>query len=128
MNMTCYNAFDSARLDKDMRSKCLGNSNCTLSGLKSYVTAKKDVCTHEEASFFVQYYCKQNQQQLMEKFHEGTIIACVSVFCCLFFIVMNFYLRRSTEIKHVEWDVATLTAGDYAVDMKLAPQQYALFL
>lgn len=39
-----------------------------------------------------------------------------------------YYLRSITQIKHVEWDVATLTAGDYTVDMKITHQQYCLFL
>lgn len=62
------------------------------------------------------------------KHKEGSIVACIAVFSCLFFLVMNFYLRRMTQIKHVEWDVATVTAGDYTVDMKINQRQYFTYM
>lgn len=52
----------------------------------------------------------------------------MTVFCCLFFMVILFYLRKSTQIQKIEWDVSTITAGDYTVDAKLTNQQYMNFV
>lgn len=41
---------------------------------------------------------------------------------------MIYYLRNNTIIKQVEWDVATTTAGDYTVDMKITHSQYSHFI
>ena len=65
---------------------------------------------------------------MIKKQKEGGVIAGVAVFCCLFFLIIIFYLRKSTQIQKIEWDVATTTAGDYTVDAKLTYQQYLNFV
>jgi len=50
------------------------------------------------------------------------MICCVAIFASLFFLVMMYYQRRKVIINQKEWDVATITAGDYTVDMKISDQ------
>lgn len=53
----CSGSFDTTRLQSEINSKCVGNKSCVVGNLKTYVTQKKDVCTHDEASFFIQFFC-----------------------------------------------------------------------
>jgi hypothetical protein len=115
----CSTSFNRTRLANDIESSCLGKKSCKLTALKSYVTSNQKVCTDDDASFYMQFYCLHSKEELGQKRNEGTIVAGIAVFSCLFFVIMIFYLRQSTQIQKTVWDVETITAGDYAVDMTL---------
>ena len=70
-----------------------------MTSIKSYVTARKELCANEDTTFFVQYFCTQNEKQLSRKYEEGSIVAAIAIFSCFFVIIMNFYLRKTTQIK-----------------------------
>ena len=99
-----------------------------IQSLKSYVTSNQKTCLDPDASFFVQYFCQHSEQELGKKRNEGTYIAVIAVFSCLFFLIMLFYLRQSTQILKVVWDVETVTAGDYTVDMHITTDQFLTFV
>lgn len=44
----CSSTFNAATL-RTALEKCIGKESCQTTGFKSYVTSKKDVCTHEDA-------------------------------------------------------------------------------
>ena len=52
----CANTYNPTTIRADLE-KCIGKDNCKVSGIKSYVTSKKDVCLHEDAMLSVQFYC-----------------------------------------------------------------------
>ena len=60
-------------------------------------------------------------------YKEGSLVASVAVFSCLFVIIMIYYVRRNIDISKVEWDVSTVTASDYTVDMKISKDMYNTF-
>jgi hypothetical protein len=35
-----------------------------------------------------------------------------------------YYLRKNSKIKQLEWDVATITAGDYTVEFKISKESH----
>lgn len=43
----------------------------------------------------------------------------MAVFSALTIFAMIFYQRKSTQLEQIEWDVSTVTASDYTVDMTL---------
>lgn len=43
-------------------------------------------------------------------------------------MIMILFLRQLTQIQKVKWDLDTLTAGDYTVDIKITRQQYQNFV
>jgi hypothetical protein len=42
-------------------------------------------------------------------------------------LTMTYYLRREINLDEVEWDMDTVTAADYTIDLKISEQQYQNF-
>jgi hypothetical protein len=40
------------------------------------------------------------------------------VFSALFFMITVYYMRQATALNKVDWDVASVTAGDYTVELE----------
>lgn len=56
------------------------------------------------------------------------MIACLGVLSCLCFLISIYYLKKNSKIKNLEWDVSTITAGDYTVEYKISEEAYKHFL
>ena len=56
------------------------------------------------------------------------IIACAAVFLALFIINYFDYIRKNQEFSYVEWDVKTITAGDYTVEFDISPEFFEEWL
>ena len=55
----------------------------------------------------------------MQKKSHANLISCIACFSSVFFLIMVYYMKKSVEIDKVKWDVETVTAADYTVEMKL---------
>ena len=56
------------------------------------------------------------------------MISCLGVFACLIFLTVIYYLKHISNLKNIDWDVQTITAGDYTVEMGISPEAYKKFL
>ena len=121
----CANALNPS-FNQTLRS-CIGNTTCDIKSPRSFVNGNSTTCTHEDAILSVQFFCKQTTSDLFTKRQEASMVSCVAVFSALFFLVMVFYQRRMAIINQKEWDVATVTAGDYTADMKITEHQLRHF-
>lgn len=52
----------------------------------------------------------------------------MGVFIALFFVVYIDYLKNVFKNTFVEWDVKTITAGDYSVELDIPEEMYKTFL
>eukprot|EP00347_Sterkiella_histriomuscorum_P023421 403334704 len=127
-NGVCHGSFNEKIVRQDLESTCLNQESCKINSLRSYVKFNQTVCLDEDAQFFVQYYCTQSHEELSVKREEGALVGAIAVFSCFFFIIMIFYLRQLTQIQKVRWDLDTLTAGDYTVDLNISRDQYQTFV
>jgi len=64
----------------------------------------------------VQYLCFQSNELLEQKRKDAAIVSGTSVFSALFFMITIYYMRQATALNKVDWDVASVTAGDYTVE------------
>jgi hypothetical protein len=55
------------------------------------------------------------------------VIASMGVFIALFFVVYVDYLRATFKNLNIEWDVKTITAGDYSVEVDIPEQMWKNF-
>jgi hypothetical protein len=54
---------------------------------------------------------------LSEKRREATLAGCLCVFTALVVIATCRYLKHLLEIKRRQWDLETITASDYTVEL-----------
>ena len=92
------------------------------SGLFSnlYATStKKDSCITEDSTLFLQYTCIQSEEDLATKYDQMAIAVATGVLICLLFTVSIKRMYEGGKIQQLEWDMATVTAGDYAVEFPI---------
>jgi hypothetical protein len=96
-----------------------------LENLDTYISADlPEECKAIGTTFFLQAECTQDVGLLNEKRRKGLAVACIGVFMALFFLIMSRYLRKMAAILTIEWDMKTVTAADYTVELKIRPGIY----
>ena len=55
------------------------------------------------------------------------LIACSATFMALFILNFIDYIARKQDMRYIEWDVKTLTSGDYTVEVDIGPEFYPKF-
>jgi hypothetical protein len=54
----------------------------------------------------------------------GLYIVCTAVFVYLFTLVYFDYIKTKEKSSYVDFDVKTITAGDYTIEFDLDPDTY----
>lgn len=67
-------------------------------------------------------------EEVEERRIQGLTIACGAVFLALFIINYFDFIRKNQEYNYVEWDVKTITAGDYTAEFDIAPEFFEEWL
>lgn len=81
-----------------------------------------DTCK-KESVFFIQYAC-QFEEQVGHRQVYGLYFACTAVFIYFYATTFIEYIRSMEACNQVDYDVKTLTAGDYSVEFVIAHSQY----
>jgi len=55
----------------------------------------------------------------------GTLSACISTFSSLLFILVLWYFKKDIEFSKIIWDLETVTASDYTLEIPLSQEQVA---
>lgn len=81
-------------------------------------------CLSDDAFFYAQYTCIQTNEALKDKYFQiSTTIAICCLIAYLFTISLR-HLYQGDKIRQLEWDMATITAGDYTVELKIDKSHY----
>lgn len=106
----------------------MGQTQCNFpidSFLK--VALGTDECTTDPARFYMQYFCEQNLDAVNTKRHAGLIVACISIFTCLLFLVTASLLNQNATLDYKIWDMHTVTAGDFTVSMPISEAMWTVY-
>ena len=85
-------------------------------------------CDADESMIFLQVGCMIEKEAFLTRKEKGLLVGCSAVFLALFVINYIDYIKKTQENQYVEWDVKTVTAGDYAIEFDIAPEFFADFL
>ncbi len=80
------------------------------------------------STMFIQVKCGYNSYDLNVRQVEGLLIGCFGVFIALFFVIYIDYVKSVAKNDFVEWDVKTITAGDYSVEMDISEDMWNNFV
>jgi len=122
--------LDEASIRSFISTACNNNPGCEvdIAQFRSFVTSTDPSCLGDEGTIFIQMPCDFTSQELSVRRVEGLLIASMGVFICLFFVVYLDYLRNIFKNLNIEWDVKTITAGDYSVELDISQKMWDNFL
>ena len=122
--------LDSSSIRLFISETCNNNPNCEIdiTKFRSYITSTNSACLGDEGTIFIQMPCDFTSHDLSVRRVEGLLIACLGVFTCLFFVVYLDYLKNIFKNLYIEWDVKTITAGDYSVELDISQKMWDTFL
>lgn len=131
----CYPLLKEQAVLQYVTEKCDEQDKCTLNveHIKSNftLTSSDRNLTEDcfgEADFFLQIPCSLDDDDIVERQTEGLFIGCMGVFIALFFVSYIDYLKSVFKSTAVEWDVKTITAGDYSVEIQITKDMWQTFL
>ena len=73
---------------------------------------------------FVQVGCVIEEEELIYRKEFGLSIACLAVFCALFFLNYVDFIKKIEDCEYIEWDMQTVTASDYTIEFDIDPNFY----
>lgn len=82
-------------------------------------------CTASSAILFVQFTCEQPEDTLATKYEQMALAVSTGVLIVLLFTISTRMMYQGGKIKQLDWDVATVTAGDYSVEFPIDSEKYA---
>jgi hypothetical protein len=85
-------------------------------------------CLRGDSSFFLQIPCTIADDVLVDRQVQGLFIGCMGAFIALFYISFIDFLKSLFKSTAVEWDVKTITAGDYCVELQITKTMWDTFI
>lgn len=115
----------------DKLQPCVGQESCLIHGLHDDLplggqSGDAGCSLSETDSLFVQYNCKVADEELAEKRWEALFASCVNIFSALTLLSVTKYRVGSISIEKREWDLQTVTASDYTLEIALTKEQVAV--
>lgn len=105
-------------------NECKNTTNCNVEWtseniFKPEFSFEPNGFCGEQASLFIQYRCLIDKDLFTKRKIYGLFIACQSVFVYLFIIIYFDYIATVEKNAYIDFDVRTITAGDYSVEFDL---------
>jgi len=85
-------------------------------------------CKNNRAQVFVQYSCEQSQDLLQRKYRELSYVSGLGVFAVCLFSIVLYYFKTASKINRIDWDIQTITPGDYTLHYEITDEAYEWFL
>ena len=106
----------------DKLSTCIGKQSCVMNGVHDVLPLNTGECQLSvNSSLFIQYSCEIDEDELEDKRYQALWAASTTVFSCLVLLAVLRYRQGSISIEKREWDIQTVTASDYTIEMKIYP-------
>ena len=110
-------------------SACQGNSNCSIDLTKIFLNSEenRNEDCGDKAVFFLQSGCVINPINEGDREVFGLFAASLGVFIYFFVIVYIDYIKSKETNMFVDFDVKTISAGDYSIEFDIESEAYEKF-
>ena len=76
----------------------------------------------------MQVGCTLPEDDLIFRQERGLILGCAAVFIALFVVNYLDYIKKVQQNNYVEWDVKTITSGDFTIEFDLDPDFFSDYM
>jgi hypothetical protein len=77
---------------------------------------------------FLQVGCLIPEADLAGRIERGLVLGCAAVFIALFVVNYLDYIKKVQQNNYVEWDLKTITSGDFAIEFDLDPTFFSDYM
>lgn len=85
-------------------------------------------CINDLSQYFIQYTCEMNNDEQYVKYRQLCLYASIVLFVAAFYFFRIRHLIEKQNLEHMEWDLQTVTAGDYTIQKPITKEEYDDFL
>jgi len=86
--------------------------------------AKQAACVTPTSTLFVQFTCIQDEATQATKYEQMSLAVATAVLISFLFTVSIRSMYQGGKIQQIEWDMSTVTAGDYSVELPIKKETY----
>ena len=76
---------------------------------------------------FMQFTCEESSTESAYKYKHLSFVSCIFSFVAVIFCLFFFYIRYSSKIAVLRYDVKTVEADDYTVQLMVSKKQIQNF-
>lgn len=76
----------------------------------------------------MQYSCTDSTDKINKKREKGLVVSICACIVALIFLVVIFYMKKMAILDFQMWDMKTLTASDFTVEMTITEAVWNQFL
>ena len=77
---------------------------------------------------FLQIGCEIPPDMVVRRQVDALGLGCMAIFVALFMVIYLDYIKKIQENNYIEWDIKTITAGDYTIEFDIEPGFFDDFL
>ena len=105
--------------------ECVGKQSCIVRDIHDHISVgTTGSCTiGERDTLYVQYTCQVPEAELETKRQQALQAGCAAIFSCLVLLAVTQYRAGSISVEKSEWDLLTVTASDYTLEVPLSYRQ-----
>mmetsp|Transcript_8384 Transcript_8384/g.14010 ORF Transcript_8384/g.14010 Transcript_8384/m.14010 type:complete len:683 (+) Transcript_8384:250-2298(+) len=128
-NEQCSSFIKADYVSKIFNDYCLGKDGCYFDVQEEMVDPKikGTECLNKRSQFFVQYTCEQEESEQFRKYEDMAIVTASVIFVGIVFILLIYYLQATSKLDQKKYDVQTITAGDFTVELDISPSMFKFF-
>ena len=131
-NHLCSQHLNQTWVNQYFDSNCVGNTNCEfqIDEIKSHLMGSDTdpSCQDQNALFFIQHTCEQDVGDQARKYYYISIITILIMLIAFAYIMIVHSQRALTKLELVKYDMSTVTASDFTVELDISREAYQDFL
>lgn len=133
-NKECFQQVNPAFKDKllgQMQNKNEANYDYLSEDLFTDYNGLKaagSTCVDKSAYLYVQYSCAIPADSLQERHKDLSILACIAIFAASLYLIVLYFVKRNSKMNQLDWDIQTITPGDYTLQYEITEEGYHWFL
>ena len=143
-NDMCDEVIDHDFLTKEFSQKCIGAQDCEIKLKEPNNSFRTDIfpsaleilgnsshskskCLDSRSQLFIQFACGESYGQSQHKYQKLSVMACLFSFIAVLYMLCLIYAQVYSKIEDKIYDIETVTADDFTVQLMLNEDQIAFF-
>jgi hypothetical protein len=62
------------------------------------------------------------------KKEQAAMVSCLGVLLVCVYLTVIYYFKRASDLNQMEWDIQTITPGDYTAQLEISHKAYNFFM